>query len=164
MKCIWFIYLKKFGYAFVDNPGSETTTSDPPTPSTPLARNLKRPRCSDDDDNADDGDDPLPNPPKRLRKSVDDEAAAVFDCFPTDSGLFDCRQDSEGENDVEGNDDVEESGDVKVEKLSGNQLFLSNRSRRQSKIKTFPIRYTIGMLYLALRYTNQQVLLPDLMR
>ena len=156
-KCIWFIYLKKFGYAFVDNTGN----TNPPTPSTPLAHNRKRPRCNDD------GDDPLPNTPKRLRPSADDDgmkAAALFDNFPPDDGLLDCSLDitvrDEGDDDV-----VKGNGVVKEGKrLLGNELFLSNRTARRSAVKNISIQYTIGVLYLALQYTNQRVLLPDFTR
>lgn len=151
MKYIWFLYLKECGYAFVDDVGSKTAApTDPPAPVTPLSR--KRPRHSDDN--------PLPFTKKsRIAGSSDspcsneEDTAAVFDNFPEDDALFECSQSS--------ND-----GYTSVDplKLSGNDLFLSCRARRQNRVRNFSVQFTIGLLYLGLQYTHQKILLSDLKR
>lgn len=157
MKCLWFIYLKKFGYAFVDDPA---TGSNSPAPVTPLPRNRKRVRHSGDDDSL-----PTTKRPRASVKSCSDKGeeaavgAVVFDKFPADNlFFFECSQDSI----VEGSEVGGLSNDGK--KLSGYELFLLNRTRRQSNVRSFSVRYTIGLLYLGLQYTHQKILLPDLTR
>lgn len=142
----------------MDDPGSEAAAPmDSPAPVTPLSR--KRPRHSDED--------PLPIP-KRPRvteaskiscSSEDEEAAAAFDEFPEDNALFECSQDSS---------DVETSGvdlmKAQEPELSGNDLFLLYRARRQNRVRNFSVHFTIGVLYLGLQYTHQKILLSDLKR
>lgn len=140
MKYIWFLYLKECGYAFVDDPSSRT-----PAPVTPLSK--KRPREANDD--------PLPSPKKpRIAGSSDapcsDGEDTTFDTFPEDDVLFECSQSS--------------TAPMDPRKLSGNDLFMSYRAKRQSKIRNFSVTFTIGLLYLALQYTHQKIMLSDLKR
>lgn len=152
VKCLWFIYLKKFGYGFLDDLGSAAAAS----PVTPMPQNRKRSRHSGDDD-------PLPTTPKRPRSSATDNGEAsvdvVFDEFPVDSALFEC---SQGSTRVEGGDAGQSN--ATTADVSGNEAFLLNRAKKMNNVRSFSVRHTVGLVYLGLRYTHQKILLPDFTR
>ncbi len=174
MKYLWFLYLKRFGYAFVDDADDVT-----PAPSSPLvtvqspagpSRPQKRTRS---------GEDPLPTPkrPKvgesRLKGSASGKgnvcigtkgkSAAVFDNFPEDNSLFTSSQDSCVEP-VEEDLIQGETTPKTKERLSGNDLYLARRAKRRQNVGFFSVKYTIGLLYLGLLYTHQKVLPSEMMR
>ena len=93
--------------------------------------------------------------------------AAQFDDFPEDSCLFKDSQDSivePDEDSMEAEMSEEPSTPKTDERLSGNDLYLARRAKKRHNIQYFSIKYTIGLLYLGLLYTNQKVLPSDLNR
>jgi hypothetical protein len=146
---------------------SNSSSTYPTSALTPLLVPGKRKRpCGDGD--------PLPTTPNRKRprfniepqdnEREEEEEVAMFDEFPSDSALFENSivEEGNGEGVRSGVDPSSATGKGKT--LSGNNLLLFNRTRHKCKVKTFNVRNTIGMLYLALQYTHQKILLSDLNR
>ena len=109
MKYIWFLYLKTFGYAFLDSPeitptSSMTTPLHPPAtpapsnPTTPsCSTSTATPSCSRKRKMADcNGDAPAPKRSKLSlnRKHKSSKLPATNDQLPSDSFLFDETQNS----------------------------------------------------------------------
>lgn len=182
MKYIWFLYLKKFGYAFLDE-ADATATPTGLTGECSIRAPKSKKRTRFDLDN----EVPTPKRPrvaKSLRKKVlssetsKGKSTSVFDEFPEDSILFDCSQDSilEGamQEDEElspcpddnrvGATDSPTPGGVGEKITSGNDLYLLQRAKRQLKVQYFSVKFTIGLLYLGLLYTHQKILPSDLVR
>ena len=134
MKLIWFQYLKHYGYAFTDKDKLKETT----TPASDSKATGSRKRKS------------------KSRKTVVQKKAKIknggsFDAFPDDEHLF--------------SSDSDQSDQLALG-LSGEDLWSHNaRKKRNTKNpEQFTIKFTVGVLYLALLYTQQSILPVDMAR
>ena len=101
-------------------------------------------------------------------------AAAEFDEYPEDSFLFKSSQNSlveeEGLMVEEGEQLTKEKRggkwctDKDEKRLSGNELYLLRRRSKLQTVQYFSVRYTVGLVYLALLFTCQRILLCDFSR
>ena len=143
VKLIWFLYLKHYGYAFnedrADNNGGEKEACTP---------SCSRGGDCDPDSGV--------HAPRTKRAKV---GPNPFDVFPEDAHLF-C-DDSDSDSDK---DDSKLSG---AALQSGRELYMERRSKGMCRKPTpvyFTLKHTIGLCYLALLYTEQNVMLSDFSR
>ena len=177
MKCIWFIYLKKHKYAFQDDQQdvAATPTSSYATPTTSslapssLASHAT-PKCSTNQSSLSLKKKSNAPSAKKWRKTSTIEIAedplgeesVMFDKFPEDENLFDNSLDcSLGDS---ANGDGGDEGN-KAQGVTGNDLYvLLRKTKKIRTVQYFSIRYTIGMVYLGLLFSNQKVLTSELSR
>lgn len=214
VKYLWFLYLKRFGYAFVDNadtptssqptaatPTQPTPTITPSTPTlatptasadvqTPRSRARKRRRSEFDDDTVvaapkksrtarsskKKGKGKLPPVREDLEESLFESSLALLEEDGEEGG----EEEGGGEEGREEEDRAEEretpptpdaeggqegeSPAVPAARVTGNELYLMHRAKRRQKTKYFTVRFTAGLLYLGLLYTQEKILLADLTR